>query len=299
MIKSLYLLPFLLCLGCNESDSESVSKSDNNLLSSDTSIVISDSIFTSGIEGPAVAANGDLFLVNLNKEGTIAKKAFDSSAFKVFVELPEGSVGNGIRFNSKGDMFIADYPQHNVLKIENGTREVTVFAHDSTMNQPNDLAIMNNGILFASDPNWGEKTGNLWRVDLDGTCVLLEDSMGTTNGVAVSPDNKTLYVNETLQQNVWAYDINSKGEISNKRLFHHFDKEHMDGMRCYKNGDLYIARYGAGVVAILSPDGKLKKEVKLKGKKPTNVAFGGPNGDVVFVTLQSMKWVEMFKATKD
>ena len=51
---------------------------------------------------------------------------------------------------------------------------------------------MDNDILFASDPNWGESTWQIWRVGLDGQFVLLETDMGTTNGIEVSPDNKTL-----------------------------------------------------------------------------------------------------------
>jgi len=126
---------------------------------SDSSIVISDSIFTEGIEGPAVGINGDLFLVNINYQGTVARKAFDEDSFSVFIELPKKSVGNGIRFDKQGNMYIADYVRHNVLKIEYGTKKIEVYANDTNMNQPNDLAIMDNGILFASDPNWEESSG--------------------------------------------------------------------------------------------------------------------------------------------
>ena len=65
----------------------------------------------------------------------------------------------------------------------------------SGMNQPNDLAIAENGLLFASDPNWADSTGRLWNITLDGDVILLEDSMGTTNGIEVSTDGMRLYVN--------------------------------------------------------------------------------------------------------
>ena len=110
-------------------------------------------LFPSGIEGPAVDANGVLYAVNFERTGTIGRVDSTGEA-SLFVNLPEGSVGNGIRFNSKGDMFIADYTKHNILMVEMDTKEVTVFAHNNTMNQPNDIAIMDNDILFASDPDW-------------------------------------------------------------------------------------------------------------------------------------------------
>ena len=69
----------------------------------------------------------------------------------------------------------------------------------------------------------------------------------------------------------------------------------MDGMRTDRDGNLYIARYGAGQVAVLSPNGKLIKTIALKGKHPTNVAFGGENGKQVFVTMQKRGAIETFE----
>ena len=82
------------------------------------------------------------------------------------------------------------------------------------------------------------------------------------------------------------------------RLLIRFDDHGMDGMRCDADGNLYIARYGAGVVAIVSPAGELLREVPLKGRKPTNLAFGGADGRQVFVTLQDRGAVETFRADR-
>ena len=76
---------------------------------------------------------------------------------------------------------------HNVLLIEKGTNESVVYAHHDALNQPNDLAMAPNGTLYASDPNWADSTGKLWKVD-DKGFHLLEENMGTTNGIEVSPD---------------------------------------------------------------------------------------------------------------
>lgn len=246
--------------------------------------------FTIGVEGPAVDKNGVLYAVNFERQGTIGQVTPSGKA-SVFVELPEGSIGNGIRFDSYGNMLIADYTRHNILKVDMTTREISVFAHEPLMNQPNDIAIDRKNRLYASDPDWKQRKGQFWRIDTDGTTVLL-DSMGTTNGIEVSPDNKTLYVNAS--RTVWAYDLSPKGEISRKRILIEFPDFGMDGMRCDIKGNLYIARFGKGVVAVVSPEGKLLREIPLIGKRPTNVAFGGTDGKTVYVTMQDQGNIECF-----
>lgn len=252
--------------------------------------------FTSGAEGPAVGPTGIVYAVNYGTQGTIGQVSANGKA-SLFIELPSGSIGNGIRFDSKGNMLIADYTKHNILKVNMITKAITVFAHNPKMSQPNDIAIDNKDRLFASDPNWKENTGRIWRIDTDGTFTML-DSMGTTNGIEVSPDNKSLYVNESVQRKVWKYDLNVKGEISNKRLIHEFPDFGMDGMRCDSEGNLYITRHGKGTVAILSPTGKLIREINTLGKLPSNIAFGGKDGRTAYITLQDKGNMESFRVDK-
>jgi len=249
--------------------------------------------FTTGVEGPAVDKNGDLFAVNFSMNGTIGKVT-EKNHGQIYLTLPNGSIGNGIRFDQQGNMYIADYVNHNVLIVDHKTKAVTVYSHNDKMNQPNDIAIMDNGILFASDPNWSNNSGNIWRINTDGSNSLIDKNMGTTNGIEVSPDNKTLYVNESVQRKIWQYDLDNQGNISKKKLFYTFKEHGMDGMRTDKQGNLYVARYGAGVVAVISLQGKLIKTVQLTGKHPTNIAFGGKNGKQVFVTMQQRGAIETF-----
>jgi len=119
--------------------------------------------------------------------------------------------------------------------------------------------------------------------------------MGTTNGVEVSPDNKILYVNESIQRNIWAYDLSPEGNISNKRLLIKFDDFGLDGMRCDAEGNLYVTRHGKGTVIKLSPKGKILKEITLTGKKPSNITFGGKDGKTVYVTLADNGNIEIFR----
>ena len=249
--------------------------------------------FTSGAEGPAVDKDGVVYAVNFAHEGTIGKVS-QTGAGSLFIELQNGSVGNGIRFNSNGDMLIADYTNHNILKVDMLTKQISVFANEPKMSQPNDIAIDSKNRLYASDPNWKAGIGAIWRIDTDGKVTLLEDSMGTTNGIEVSPDEKKLYVNESVQRKVWAYDLSENGDISNKRLLIEFPDFGMDGMRCDSDGNLYITRHGKGTIVKVSPSGEVLKEINLTGKKPSNVAFGGKDGRTVYVTLQDRGNIESF-----
>lgn len=239
--------------------------------------------FTPGIEGPACDSLGNILAVNFARQGTIGRVSPEGVG-EVFLELSGGSIGNGIRFNSQGRMFIADYVNHNVLVVEPGARKATVFAHEPRMNQPNDLAITANGTLYASDPAWDKNAGQIWRIDPDGKVTLVAKDLGTTNGIDVSPDGKTLYVNESAQRGVWSFPIATDGSLGERTLLKQFPDHGFDGMRCDVDGNLYITRYGKGTVVKLSPAGEILQEIDVLGKSPSNLCFGGPDGRTVYVT---------------
>jgi gluconolactonase len=249
--------------------------------------------FTNGVEGPAVDKTGAVYAVNFNHEGTIGIITPEGVA-SVFIELADGSIGNGIRFDSRGNMFIADYTNHNILKVNMANRKVSIFAHEPIMHQPNDIAIDSKDRIYASDPDFKAKKGRIWKIDINGKVSLLDSLPGSTNGIEISADEKTLYVNAVPK--VWAYELLPTGELGKKHLLIEFSDFGMDGMRCDIKGNLYIARYGKGTVVKVSPDGKVLQEISLTGKRPTNVAFGGKDGRTVYVTLQDQGNLECFVA---
>ena len=254
-----------------------------------------ENLFTNNIEGPAFDENGRLFVVNFQKDGTIGLVKPDGTA-ELFVELPKGSTANSIQFDSKGNMLLADFTGHNVLKVNMKSKKVSVLAHNPKFNQPNDLCINSRDQVFASDPNWKESTGNIWRIDPNGKTELVQSGMGTTNGIELSPDEKTLYVNESVQKKIWAFDVSKDGKLSNKRMLAEVPDFGFDGMKCDREGNLYVTRYGKGTILILSPEGNVIREVELKGKNCSNLVFGGLNGQVVYVTLQDRKGMELFRS---
>ncbi|MDP2560224.1 SMP-30/gluconolactonase/LRE family protein [Psychrobium sp. 1_MG-2023] len=252
--------------------------------------LVAESTFTQGVEGPVVGPHGYLYAVNFSKQGTIGKIDSKGSA-QLYVALPEGSTGNGLQFSPSGLLYVADYTGHNILMVDPKTKSVSVHAHNAEMNQPNDIAMMSDGTLFASDPNWSKGNGQLWRISPDGQTQRMAENLGTTNGIAISPNEKILYVNESVQRKVWAYDLDKNHNISNKRLLIEFNEHGLDGMRCDKLGNLYIARYGAGVVLKVTPQGRVIKEFRLKGLFPTNVALSNDQSRL-YVTMQKRGSVE-------
>src|SRR5690606_14219742 len=82
--------------------------------------LVAEGTFTAGIEGPASGPDGALYVVNFARDGTIGRVILDGATARaeLFVELPGDSVGNGIRFDARGHMYVADYVGHRILGID-------------------------------------------------------------------------------------------------------------------------------------------------------------------------------------
>ena len=285
MKQGIFLILFSLFLG-------SIHSQNPQLYQASDFIFVGD--FSQGLEGPAVDHLGNLYFVNPIRNGTIGKIDTEGNFSVLIDSLPDNSVGNGIRISADGKLYVADYTNHNVLKVDPTTGTVSVHAYQPKANQPNDLAICCGGRLYASDPNWSDNTGNIWMVE-KGQFIKLQENMGTTNGIEISPDFQTLYVNESIQLKVWAFDILPNGHLVNKRLHIEFEDYGLDGMRIDTKGNLYITRYGKGSIVKVSPEGEIIREIFLKGKRVSNLAFGGKDGKTVFVTTQDRGWIETFQ----
>ncbi len=252
----------------------------------DSQVFVAAGTFHAEVEGPDTDSAGNLYAVNFGgaadeHKGSIGKVTPQGKA-SLHLRLPPGSTGNGIQIDKQGVMWIADYTGHKIWRYANGT--LSTFVHEPRMHQPNDLALTQAGVIFASDPDWKNNRGQLWRISADGKSRLI-DQTGTSNGVEVSPDQRWLYVNESAQRKVWVYPLNEQLEVGAKKLLIEFADFGLDGMRCDSQGNLFIARYGKGTVVKLSPAGAVLKEFRLQGQYPTNVALS-PDERRLYVTMQ-------------
>jgi signal peptidase len=122
--------------------------------------------------------------------------------------------------------------------------------------------------------------------------------MGTTNGIDLSPDDRTLYVGESGSGQVWAYRLDGNA-LTDARLIHTFEPDTIDGLRTDVSGRLFIARIRKGAIAVMAPNGGVEREILLKGTEPTNLAFGGGDGKTVFVTQRQGGFIETFRTDRE
>ncbi|WOH80469.1 SMP-30/gluconolactonase/LRE family protein [Bradyrhizobium sp. BEA-2-5] len=260
--------------------------------------------YTFGIEGPAADIDGNLYVVNLGKPGTIGRLTPGDARSEKFADLPDGSVGNSIRFDRDGNMFVADYKKHNIFELRKGSLAPASWFHADQMNQPNDMTIAREGTIYASDPNWKGRNGRIWRIAraADGTghgeVMTAPRAMGTTNGIDLSPDEQRLYVTESNSGQVWSYAIKG-AELTDAKLVKTFEPDTVDGLRTDVTGRLFVARILRGAIAIMKPDGAVEREVALVGKEPTNLAFGGSDGKTVYVTQRQGGFIEGFRSDRE
>jgi sugar lactone lactonase YvrE len=259
--------------------------------------------YTFNIEGPAVDARGNLYVVNFRKIGTIGMLPPGATASQLFTALPEGSVGNAIRFDRTGRMFIADWKRHNIFVVEPGQTKPSVYFHSDQFNQPNDLTVAADGTLYASDPHWKRREGQIWRITRGpdgrgiGEMMQSDRKMTTTNGIEVTQDGKVLYVGESETREIWAYRIDGN-RLTDARLLRKFDGADIDGIRADADGRLFVARILKGTIVMLAPDGNIIREFPTSAKEPTNLAFGGPDGRTVFVTQRKGGYIESFRTDR-
>jgi sugar lactone lactonase YvrE len=188
--------------------------------------------------------------------------------------------------------------------FRNGSLEPAVWFHSDLMNQPNDMTIANDGTIYASDPNWKGRSGQIWRIaktadgSVQGQVMNAPRAMGTTNGIDLSPDGNTLYVGESNNGQIWSYAIRGN-ELTSARPIKKFEPDSIDGVRTDMAGKLLIARILRGTIAVMKPDGTVQKEIVLIGKEPTNLAFGGSDGRTVFVTQRQGGFIESFRTDQE
>lgn len=259
--------------------------------SAQSRFITEENLFTTNMESPAIDSSGYIYVVNYKTDGTIGK-VNPNGTHELFVTLPEGSVGNGIRIDNDGNLLIADFSAHKVLKVNTKTKEITTLTHNKKMNQPNDLTYSKKtGNVYTSDPNWKDDSGQLWLVRPSGESVLLCENMGTTNGIELSPDEKYLYVNESRQLNLWRFNIKDDGTLYGKKLLHKFKGYGLDGMKCDKAGNIFVTRYSKGEVVVISPKGKEIKAYETIGKKVSNICLTDDETKA-YITLQDTRALE-------
>jgi gluconolactonase len=261
-------------------------------------------------EGPAWFKDGG-YLVFSDVPSNTVYRWKEGEGMSVFLK-PSGYTGatprggepgsNGLTVDSQGRLVLCEHGDRRVGRVEQDGRHVTLADryNGKRFNSPNDLAYKSNGDLYFTDPPYGlEKNMDdprkelpfqgVYRLKPNGEVTLLTDQMSRPNGIAFSPDEKTLYVaNSDPQKAVWmAFDVKPDGTIANGRVF--FDATSMvgpakkglpDGLKVDKAGNLFAT--GPGGVLVFTPAGKHLGTINT-GEATANVGWGG-DGSVLYIT---------------
>lgn len=241
------------------------------------------------VEGPVwVTKDGGYLLFSDIYNSQIVKM---SQPDRKIIDRQFTNAGNGNSMDAEGRLYTAERDGHRVVRLEsNGQLSVVASQFEcKRFNSPNDVVVRRDGQVYLSDPAAAvvlEKReldfNGVFHVAPDGK-VSLVAKMTRPNGVALTPDGKTLYVDDTTDRKVLAFDLDEQGNPSNERVFVSGIEGYPDGMRVAANGNVYIA---TGPVVVYSPQGKLIRTIHLP-EVATNVEFGGPDLSTLFVTAQT------------
>lgn len=211
---------------------------------------------------------------------------------------------NGLLIGPDNTILMADSGSRTVARLDLATKAKTVLAdkyRDRRFNSPNDLVWAADGGLFFTDPPYGLKDGDaspakelgfngVYHLSATGQLTLVDDTISYPNGVGVSPDKKTLYVasSDPTRAIVVAWDIGAGGAVSNRRIIADLTDQVgeanpglPDGMAVSSDGHLFAT--GPGGVVVLTPEGRTLGVIETGGPI-ANCTFGGPNGDVLYMT---------------
>lgn len=208
---------------------------------------------------------------------------------------------NGLTLDAEGRLVLCQHGDRQVARLERDGR-VTPLARyylDRRFNSPNDLVYHANGDLYFTDPPYGLEGGNkdpqkellfngVYLLRKSGEVVLLSAELAFPNGIALSPDEKTLYVavSDPARPVIMAYGVKADGTIEKGRVFFNAApltpgrKGLPDGLKVDVNGNLFAT--GPGGVLVISPLGKHLGTIN-PGEATANCAWGG-NGSTLYLT---------------
>lgn len=210
---------------------------------------------------------------------------------------------NGLIAGPAGSIVAADHGNRAIVRIDLATRRKTLLAthyDGKRFNSPNDLVQARSGAIFFTDPPYGLKDmdasplkeqarNGVYRLDPDGAVTLLISDLTFPNGVALSPDQRTLYVtvSDPARARLMAYDLDARSRVSNGRVLKDFtsmvgpDRPGLpDGLAIDAGGRLFVT--GPGGIHVLTPDGRSLGRID-PGTAAANCKFG-EGGRTLFIT---------------
>lgn len=268
------------------------------------------------LEGPAADAEGNVYFADIAGNRILKMDAKGNvSTFRA-----DSGRTNGNTFDVQGRLISCEGNEQGpgrrrIVRTDLKTGEVEVLTErfaGKRYNSPNDVVVDPRGRIWFTDPLYGpDRTvmeldqEAVYRIDPDGkvTQAITQPAIGRPNGLAITPDGKTLYLIDSdysrpdANRKIWAFDVAQDGSIGKQRIIYDFGRGRGgDGMRLDVKGNLWIA---AGISAprtanesgdvptglyVISPEGELLGRIPISEDVITNLAFGGPDKQTLYIT---------------
>lgn len=208
---------------------------------------------------------------------------------------PSGN-SNGLTYDRQGRLIACEHGNRRVSRLEPDGQVTVLASHyqGKRLNSPNDVVVRSDGSVYFTDPPYGIKPeekelpfNGVYRISPQGDLELLVDDFDRCNGLAFSPDERTLYIDDTVRRHIRAFDVAPDGRLSRGRIFAEMvsDKEGgPDGMKVDVEGNIYCT--GPGGLWVYRPNGELVGVI-YPPQRPANVAFGGPDRRTLFITART------------
>lgn len=239
------------------------------------------------LEGPALDAQGTLHCVDV-----LWGRIFRITPSGEFTLL-KGYDGepNGLKFHPDGRLLIADY-RHGVLAMDPETLHITPLIERVRLERlkaVNDLTLGPNGDLYFTDQGLTglhDPSGRVFRLRANGSIDCLLDNVPSPNGLVLDPSGEILYVAATRANAVWRVPLMRDGSVAKVGTYIQLSGGGgPDGLAMDVDGRLVVAHVGLGAVWVFSPRGEPELRIVVPGgAKTTNVAFGGADRRILYIT---------------
>ena len=248
-----------------------------------------------GTEGPIALADGSIVFTE-NRADRLIRIAPDNSV-STYLEHTGGA--NALALRADGELLAVQTAQPGIARLQPASGVLAANYSGRPFNRPNDLALARAGNVYFSDPGAAPTAGTarpqtpaktgLYRLDPHGEVSLVADDISRPNGVALSPDERTLYVADSWGEHLIAFSVEADGGLATRRNFARLagfrtlpegPASGADGIAVDAAGRVYVAT-SAGV-EVFSPEGGALGVIALP-KQPQNLAFGGADRSQLYI----------------
>jgi gluconolactonase len=242
-------------------------------------------------EGPvwAKSVNGMLFA---DVPNNVIQAFVPGKGVGKFKEQLQGP--SGLALDADGRLIVAETRGRRLIRYPAGQDknfDVLVDKFEGKkFNAPNDVVVRKDGQIYFTDPAFGAQMDamelnyyGIYHVTPKGEVSLVAKPKGRPNGLALSPNGKILYVTNSDERKIYAYDLDGRGRASGERVVVAKTDGIPDGIETDEKGNLYVAE---DTLHVYTPAGKSIESLKL-AEKPSNLAFGDPDGLTLYVTTKT------------